>query len=66
MSRPGSFDPIGAGEPTVPEYRVYKITRDGHVAGPPENLDLPDDGAALKEATKLVNGQDVEIWQSGQ
>jgi hypothetical protein len=47
----------------MPDYRFYKIGDDGHVAGPPENIELPNDGAAMQEAKKLINGQDVEVWQ---
>jgi hypothetical protein len=47
----------------MPEYRFYAIKRDGHIAAPPANLDLPNDAAALTEGKKLVNGHDIEIWQ---
>ena len=48
----------------MPEYRFYRIRTDGHVAGPPIERDCPDDGVALEEARQLVNGQDIEVWQS--
>jgi hypothetical protein len=49
----------------VPEYRFYTIKRDGHIAAPPAEFDLPNDDAALKEAKQLLNGHDIEIWQGG-
>jgi hypothetical protein len=46
------------------EYRFYAINPDGHVEGPPAVRDCRDDGAALKEAREMVNGHDIEVWQS--
>jgi hypothetical protein len=50
-------------ERVMPEYRFYKIRKDGHIDGPPVDLDLPDDGSAIQEARKLQNGRDIEVWQ---
>jgi hypothetical protein len=47
----------------MPEYRFYSIRKDGHIDGRPVDLDLPDDGSAIKEARRLQNGQDIEVWQ---
>lgn len=47
----------------MPEYRFYKIRTDGHIAGPPPLVDLPDDSAAILEAKKVVEDLDIEIWQ---
>jgi hypothetical protein len=47
----------------VPEYRFYKITKDGHIVGPPTDCELPNDASALKEAERFTDGQAVEIWQ---
>jgi hypothetical protein len=48
----------------MPEYRFYPIKRDGHVAAPPVERDCQNDGEALKGARQLVNGHDIEVWQS--
>jgi hypothetical protein len=48
----------------MPEYRFYPIKSDGHVAAPPVARDCPTDEEALKEARQLVNGHDIEVWQS--
>ena len=45
------------------EYRFYTVRQDGHTNGPATDHVLPNDLAALKEAEKLVNGHDIEIWQ---
>lgn len=47
----------------MPEYRFYPIGQDGHIHKPPTSQELPDDAEALKEAKKLVNGCDIEVWQ---
>ncbi|HZL38799.1 MAG TPA: hypothetical protein VFC45_00760 [Pseudolabrys sp.] len=48
----------------MPEYRFYAITREGHVSAPATERDCPNDAAALKEGRQLVNGHDIEVWQS--
>lgn len=48
----------------MPEYRFYLIGDGGHVAGPPVQYVGPNDTTAIKEAKRLVDGHDVEIWQS--
>jgi hypothetical protein len=45
-------------------YRFYLIREDGHVAGPPQDFDFSDDYDAVKAPEKLVDGRDIEIWQS--
>jgi hypothetical protein len=47
----------------MPEYRFYAVEIDGHVNGPAVTLEFPGDGPALKEAKRLVNGHDIEVWQ---
>jgi hypothetical protein len=47
----------------MPDYRFYKIAKDGHIAGPPAAQDLPNDSAALEEAKRQVDGHAIEIWQ---
>jgi hypothetical protein len=47
----------------MPDYRFYPIKIDGHISGPALNFDVADDDAAVKEASKLLDGNDIEIWQ---
>ncbi len=44
------------------EYRAYFITHDDHFQNV-RVLNCPDDATAITEAKKLLNGQDIEIWQ---
>jgi hypothetical protein len=47
----------------MPEYRFYKIRKDGHVAGPPDDIFAADDATAIIVAKQRIDGQDIEIWQ---
>jgi hypothetical protein len=47
----------------MPEYRFYSIRRNGHVAGPPVSHEAPRDADAVKEAQRILDGHDIEIWQ---
>lgn len=47
----------------MPEYRFYRITPEGHVAGPAPVIECPDDITAVKEAEKILAGHDIEIWK---
>jgi hypothetical protein len=47
----------------VPAYRFYTINKDGHVVGPPATHELPADRDAVQEANKIIDGNDIEIWQ---
>ena len=44
-------------------YRVYVIGRDGHFI---RSIDLNcmDDSAAIEAAKQLIDGHDLELWQS--
>ncbi len=46
------------------EYRFYQIRMDGHLAGPPVVFDGPTDAAAVKEAIRLLDGHNIEVWQA--
>ncbi|HEY5306522.1 MAG TPA: hypothetical protein VIJ52_07635 [Pseudolabrys sp.] len=37
---------------------------DGHIAAAAVERNCPNDDEALKEARQLVNGHDIEVWQS--
>ena len=46
------------------DYRIYVIGTDGRfVKAVP--LDCPNDDTAIESARRLVNGHDIELWQSG-
>lgn len=45
----------------MPEYRAFLVGRDGHVTGF-EEMVCDDDAQAVKNAERLVDGHDVELW----
>lgn len=47
----------------MPEYKVYSIAQDGHIAAPPTIVDCPDDLTAIKNARQPLDGHDLEIWE---
>ena len=47
----------------MPDYRFYTIRHDGHIAGPAITYAAPKDADALKEANRLLDEDDIEIWQ---
>lgn len=46
----------------MPEYRAYVLSDDGHIQSF-EPIVCDDDDTAIATAKRLVNGQDVELWQ---
>jgi hypothetical protein len=46
-------------------YRVYSITQEKHISGPPAILECDDDHQALERAKRLFKGQALEIWDGG-
>ena len=45
----------------MPEYRAYTVDDDGHFSGF-EVFTSSDDTGATERAKRLVDGQDVELW----
>jgi hypothetical protein len=46
----------------MPDYRVYVLDTDGHIARS-ILLVCPDDRAAIASAKQLIDGHDIELWQ---
>jgi hypothetical protein len=44
-------------------YRVYTMTKDGHIQSAPVTFDCDDDRAAIERARAMKDGLDVEVWQ---
>lgn len=42
----------------MPEYRIFSITGDDHVAGPPQTIEC--DAEAIEQAKQLLDERDVE------
>ena len=51
----------------MPDYRAYILGREGHrfLRVTEFSSDHVDDATALCAAKKLVDGQDVELWDGG-
>jgi hypothetical protein len=45
------------------EYRLYRIDGDGHISAPPHGFTSADDATAIKTASQMINGHDLELWQ---
>jgi hypothetical protein len=50
------------GSLSMPHYRIFTLTKQGHVATPPVIVECRDDEAAEAEARRLLDGADVEVW----
>jgi hypothetical protein len=46
----------------MPDDRVYTIGDDGHFFKSQE-LECPDDDAAIEAAKQMIDGRDLELWQ---
>jgi hypothetical protein len=53
--------PLRLGSGAMPEYRAFLVGRDGHFSGC-EEIVCDDDAQAVKNAERLVDGHDVELW----
>ena len=49
----------------MPEYRIYTFDVAGKIVLPPETFQSEDDQEAIGKAFQVVNGSEVEVWQSG-
>jgi hypothetical protein len=47
---------------TLQEYRIYKLTSDGHVESAPDVIECQDDGEAVERARAQLDDKDIEIW----
>ena len=48
---------------TMPEYKFYIISLDGHRIQPPTVAMCETDIDAIKAARQLLDGHDIEIWE---
>jgi hypothetical protein len=47
----------------MPAYRIYVLTTDGHIAGPPQVIERENEQEAIGKAAQLANGKAVELWE---
>jgi hypothetical protein len=46
----------------LPDYRIYTLKDGGHIGQPADIVTVENDQEAIAHATKLINGNDLEIW----
>jgi hypothetical protein len=44
------------------DYRIYRLDRDGHIAGPPKIISCATEQEAVERARQDVDGCAVELW----
>jgi hypothetical protein len=49
----------------MPEYHIYTFDAAGKIILPPEIFQSEDDRHAVGMALQVVDGSEVEVWQSG-
>jgi hypothetical protein len=47
----------------MPHYRIYTMTKEGHIQSAPLSFDCDDDRAAIERAEAMKDGLDLEVWQ---
>ena len=46
----------------MPDYRLYFLDRQTHIARPAKVVEGADDQDVIKKAQQLVDGESIEIW----
>jgi len=44
-------------------YRIYKLSPDDHIAGPPDEMECASDQEVITHAEQQLNGSAVEVWE---
>jgi hypothetical protein len=47
----------------MPDYRIYSITQDNHIASRPLTVVCDDDKTAVQHSQKLLGRNDIQLWQ---
>jgi hypothetical protein len=50
----------------MPQYRLYTLTQDGHVAAPPAIIDWPNDDEAIRNVIQAVDGGNYVELREGE
>jgi hypothetical protein len=50
-------------EQVMPNYRIYSITEDNHIASTPVTIVCDDDTTAVQQSEKLLDRNDIQLWQ---
>jgi len=47
----------------MPDYRIYRIEEDGHIAHRPLVVTCDSDEEAVENARKYLDGMPLEVWR---
>jgi hypothetical protein len=47
----------------MPDYRIYTLTTEGHIAGLPHVITCDTDQAAIEAGRDLLAEHDLEVWE---
>jgi hypothetical protein len=45
------------------DYRIYFLSRDGHILRPAAVISCTDDADAILQAEQVLDGSPVEVWE---
>jgi hypothetical protein len=52
-----------AAEQVMPDYRIYSIIQDNHIASRPVTIVCEDDATAVQRSQNLLDRNDIQLWQ---
>jgi hypothetical protein len=47
----------------MPDYRIYLVTEDNHIASAPVKIACDNDLSAIRQSQKLLDRHDIQLWQ---
>jgi hypothetical protein len=47
----------------MPDYRIYVVTEDNHIASAPLKIAFDNDSSAVRQSRKLLNRHDIQLWE---
>jgi hypothetical protein len=47
----------------MPDYRIYLVTEDDHIASTPLKIACDDDLSAVRQSEKLLDRHDIQVWE---
>ena len=46
----------------MPAYRIYTLSSEGHIHGPPRIVESRDDTEVMQQARQWLDGHPIEVW----
>jgi hypothetical protein len=50
-------------EEFMPDYRIYLVTEDNHIASAPVGIACDNDLSAVRQSQKFLDHHDIQLWQ---